>query len=201
MRMQRIVWSGGAMAVAAFVLAGCGGQGGAYGSGSKVTPAQSAGGDYGTTAPDSSQSPAAAAPKKWTKLNITTDGTLGKVLETAKGWTLYRFNGDTAKPSATHCVGACAKMWPPVKWTGKVQGAGLNAAIFGKVKRPDGTWQLTVNGWPLYRYVKDTSPGDTLGQGVGGKWYVSTPVGKKAVKKTTKTSKSNSSSGSSSYGY
>ena len=203
MRIQRrIVWTGGAMA-ATVVLAGCGGSGSAYGSGSKVSPAQSAaGGNYGTTAPQTSPTAVAAAPKKWTKLTVTTDGSLGKILVSAKGWTLYRFDGDTAKPSATHCVAACAKAWPPVVWTGKVQGAGLKSALFGKIKRPDGTWQVTLNGWPLYRFAKDTTPGETLGQGVKGKWYVSTPIGKKA-KAAAKSGSggSGSTSGSSGYGY
>jgi hypothetical protein len=80
----------------------------------------------------------------------------------------------------------------------------VKASLFGKIKRPNGTWQLTLKGWPLYRYAKDTTPGDTLGQGVGGKWYASTPVGKPAGKKTAtaaKSTKSGSSSSSSGYGY
>jgi predicted lipoprotein with Yx(FWY)xxD motif len=35
--------------------------------------------------------------------------------------------------------------------------------------------QVTYNGWPLYGWVKDKTPGDTTGQGVGGNWFVVTP--------------------------
>ncbi len=34
---------------------------------------------------------------------------------------------------------------------------------------------LAYNGKPLYTYIKDTDPGDTYGQGVGGVWTVATP--------------------------
>jgi predicted lipoprotein with Yx(FWY)xxD motif len=48
------------------------------------------------------------------------------------------------------------------------------------VTRADGSKQLTIGGWPAYRYAKDTKPGDLTGQGVGGKWYALAPTGKKA---------------------
>ena len=48
-------------------------------------------------------------------------------------------------------------------------------APFGTVTRADGSAQLTYNGRPLYFYIKDTNPGDTKGQGVGGVWYVAKP--------------------------
>jgi predicted lipoprotein with Yx(FWY)xxD motif len=35
--------------------------------------------------------------------------------------------------------------------------------------------QLSYNGHPLYRYAQDTAPGQTNGEGVGGKWFVATP--------------------------
>lgn len=47
--------------------------------------------------------------------------------------------------------------------------------------RTDGTKQLTVGGWPAYRYAKDVNAGDVNGQGVGAKWYALAPDGKKAT--------------------
>jgi len=35
--------------------------------------------------------------------------------------------------------------------------------------------QVTYNGIPLYYYSKDTKPGDTTGEGVGGIWHVVKP--------------------------
>jgi predicted lipoprotein with Yx(FWY)xxD motif len=45
----------------------------------------------------------------------------------------------------------------------------------GTVANPEGGTQVTYNGWPLYLWVKDKAPGDTTGEGVGGKWHVVTP--------------------------
>ena len=42
----------------------------------------------------------------------------------------------------------------------------------GRIARQDGTSQATYNGRPLYRYGKDTKPGDVNGQNVGGTWFV-----------------------------
>jgi predicted lipoprotein with Yx(FWY)xxD motif len=189
MRLQRLTgWTGGAMAIT-LALAGCGGSpSGAY---AKTTPSQqtSAAGDYGSPSASPSTKPKAAL----MKIKVASNGTLGKIVTNAKGWTLYRYDADTAKPSVSHCTGACAKAWPPVKWTAKVKKTtALKGAVFGKIKRADGTWQLTLNGWPLYRYVKDKKPGDTKGQGVGGKWYASTPLGKKAKAITPSTGNSGS---------
>jgi predicted lipoprotein with Yx(FWY)xxD motif len=48
------------------------------------------------------------------------------------------------------------------------------------VERKDGANQVTYNGWPLYRYVKDVGPQTATGQDVsefGGEWYLVTPTG------------------------
>ena len=42
----------------------------------------------------------------------------------------------------------------------------------------DGTRMVTYNDMPLYYFAKDTKPGDTNGQGVGGFWFVVSPDGK-----------------------
>jgi predicted lipoprotein with Yx(FWY)xxD motif len=48
--------------------------------------------------------------------------------------------------------------------------------------RGDGTDQVTYNGHPLSRFVKDTASGRTTGQAVdafGAGWYVVAPGGTK----------------------
>ncbi|MBC8093129.1 MAG: hypothetical protein H7Y15_14560, partial [Pseudonocardia sp.] len=47
--------------------------------------------------------------------------------------------------------------------------------------RPDGGVQLTLGGWPVYRYAADPAPGATDGNGVGEKWFAINPEGGKAV--------------------
>ncbi|MFI8089839.1 SCO0930 family lipoprotein [Streptomyces sp. NPDC086080] len=114
------------------------------------------------------------------ELNVSTNAELGKVVTDNLGLTLYRFDQDTAEPPATNCEGDCAKTWPPVPADDASAGEGIDEALLGEVARADGTKQLTIGGWPAYRYVKDVNAGDVKGQGVGGKWFALTPEGKKA---------------------
>ncbi|MEV8609677.1 SCO0930 family lipoprotein [Amycolatopsis sp. NPDC051373] len=128
---------------------------------------------------------AAAATETAVKLAATDVGELGKVLTDGDGQTLYRFDKDTAKPPKSACVDDCAKAWPPLLSKGDVQVDGVDKSLVGSVTRDDGTEQVTVNGWPLYTYAKDTTPGDATGQGVNGTWFAATPQGGKAGKSTS----------------
>ncbi|GAA2748863.1 MULTISPECIES: SCO0930 family lipoprotein [Kitasatospora] len=141
------------------------------------SPAPAGGYGYG----DSSASPAAGAMKPGGQLAVRMDAQLGAVLTDSQGFTLYRFDKDTAKPPASNCSGGCATTWPPVgNDAATVAGTGVEAAKLGDLTRADGTHQLTVGGWPAYRYAQDTAPGDTKGQGVGGTWFALAPDGTKA---------------------
>ncbi|MFN3741406.1 MAG: hypothetical protein ACK4VW_01895 [Anaerolineales bacterium] len=101
---------------------------------------------------------------------------LGLFLVDAQGRTLYLFLADTSTSSA--CVGTCAERWPPLLTTGTPQaGEGVDATKLGTLLRPDGTTQVTYNGHPLYYFSGDTQPGDTNGQGIGGRWYLVSPTG------------------------
>ncbi|HVW43778.1 MAG TPA: SCO0930 family lipoprotein [Amycolatopsis sp.] len=114
------------------------------------------------------------------KLTAATVGDLGQVLTDADGFTLYRFDKDTAKPPRSNCDGDCATAWPPVLATGSVEVDGVDAKLVGTVTRSDGSRQVTVAGWPVYRYAKDSGPGAATGQGVNGTWAAVTPAGGKA---------------------
>jgi predicted lipoprotein with Yx(FWY)xxD motif len=97
---------------------------------------------------------------------------------------LYRFDGDTADPSQSNCNDACASKWPPVtiKEGGNVYLAGVNPREVGAIRRQDGQVQVTVGGWPVYRFSGDAGAGDLNGQGVDGKWFAVGPTGQKAVR-------------------
>ncbi|MFD7026997.1 SCO0930 family lipoprotein [Streptomyces sp. NPDC059917] len=126
---------------------------------------------------DGAAAPAAAASGA---LVVRTDPKLGQVVTDSAGFTLYRFDKDTAKPASTSaCSGDCAKAWPPAPAQGVAAGA-VPAAALGSLKRQDGSEQITIAGWPVYRFAKDTAPGQSNGQGVGGTWFAVTPEGKKA---------------------
>lgn len=91
------------------------------------------------------------------------------VLTNSKGFTLYSFAPDTSTRS--HCEGACAMNWPPVK--GPVKAHGIKGT-FRTIKRSDGSTQATFDGHPLYTFRGDTAPGQAAGNNLnlnGGLWH------------------------------
>jgi predicted lipoprotein with Yx(FWY)xxD motif len=106
---------------------------------------------------------------------------LGTFLVDGKGRTLYLFQKD--KPRKSSCSGACASDWPPALTSGKPSASGgARKSLLGTIKRGSGKRQLTYNGHPLYRYVGDSAPGDTNGQGVsafGARWYAVASSGRR----------------------
>ncbi|MGW1106801.1 SCO0930 family lipoprotein [Streptomyces sp. NPDC002540] len=121
-----------------------------------------------------------AQPKEAGRLSVWKSANLGSVVTDGAGFTLYRFDEDTASPPASNCAGDCAAIWAPVLADSVKAGRGLDPSLLGSVERPDGTRQLMLAGWPLYRYVQDTQPRQTRGQGVGGTWFAAAPDGSKA---------------------
>ncbi|MGW7004468.1 hypothetical protein ACWGCW_17015 [Streptomyces sp. NPDC054933] len=142
-----------------------------------------------------SSPPSTPLPKPSTAaLTTAHNARLGTIVTDGQGWTLYRFDADSANPSTSRCTGQCATVWPPEPAVSAAHVHGVDHQLVGSVTRPDGTRQLTLNGWPLYRYAGDGKPGDTNGQNVLGAWHAATPQGRKAG--------AGSSSGpSSGYGY
>ena len=105
---------------------------------------------------------------------------LGTVVVDGLGFTLYRFDGDSAQPPAATCAGPCAETWEPVVAADPIKLEGLAEKAVGSVERPDGQVQLTIGGWPVYRRVGD-APGATDGHGADGKWFAVAPDGDKAA--------------------
>ena len=106
-------------------------------------------------------------------------GTLGKVVVSASGRTLYHYTDETKGKVA--CTGGCAKLWPPllVKAGAKpVAGTGIVASKLGVLKRPDGTFQVTYGGLGLYLYAGDKKAGDANGEALESSWYAVSPAAK-----------------------
>ncbi len=117
-------------------------------------------------------------------VKVMQTASLGKLLATSSGFTLYHYTDE--KAGKIDCKGACAKLWPPllVKAGAKpTLGPGLSTAKLGTLKRPDGGTQVTYNGLALYRYAPDTKAGDVKGQGLFKAWYVIAPSGKLVTRK------------------
>ncbi|MFJ6793036.1 SCO0930 family lipoprotein [Streptomyces sp. NPDC091268] len=145
-----------------------------YGSGSGSGSGYGADGAGSTAAAGAANGPAG-------QLAVRDIANVGGVVTDSSGATLYRFDKDTAKPPASNCNADCATAWPAVPAEDASAAAGIDPALLGAVARADGTRQLTLAGWPVYRYAKDGGPGEAKGEGVGGTWHALAPDGKKAV--------------------
>jgi predicted lipoprotein with Yx(FWY)xxD motif len=115
---------------------------------------------------------------------VASENAAGTVVTDGQGRTLYRWDKDIAKPPKSNCVGECPSSWIPVTVKGQATVQGIDPNLIGMIKRSDEagpvveeSMQLTLNGWPLYRFIKDKEPGDMKGQGVAGTWWLVAPDG------------------------
>jgi predicted lipoprotein with Yx(FWY)xxD motif len=130
-----------------------------------------------TAAPAASGSPASSSGGAPATIGTGSSATLGAYLTGASGMTLYIRTSDPAGGSS--CTGGCATAWPPLAVAAGAQpvaGTGVTGTL-ATFTRSDGALQVTYNGHALYYYAKDTKPGDTTGQGVGGVWLVAPVAG------------------------
>jgi predicted lipoprotein with Yx(FWY)xxD motif len=104
---------------------------------------------------------------------------LGNILVGEDGMTLYVFKKDS--PGVNTCSGACAALWPAEVIEPRITvpvSAGPNVtAKVGFLFLSESAVQLTVNGMPVYNFSGDQKPGDVMGQGYKGLWYVIEPNG------------------------
>ena len=88
------------------------------------------------------------------------------ILTDAKDMTLYIWDKDAV--GVSNCYDQCAVNWPPLL----VDAATEVTGDFTLVDRKDSDQKIVAyKGWPLYLWIKDTKPGDTTGDGVGGTWH------------------------------
>jgi len=118
---------------------------------------------------------AAFAATQSTGAKVTLHSTsLGKVLATSTGRTLYLNTSDTKNHS--NCTGGCASAWPPLMTKGKpVAGTGVKKSLLGTAKRGS-KFQVSYKGHPLYTFSGDSGAGQTNGEGTGG-FFVVTAAG------------------------
>jgi predicted lipoprotein with Yx(FWY)xxD motif len=106
---------------------------------------------------------------------------IGRIIVDSKGYTLYLFEKDTTRRSA--CTGQCATFWPPLLTHGApVARTGVKQSLLGTIRRANGSQQISYAGHPLYRYIGDTRPGLTNGEGseeFGAGWDALSPAGRK----------------------
>jgi len=129
---------------------------------------------------------------------------LGSLLDNGQGLTLYHLTSE--KGATLHCTSStCVSLWHPLLLgpNGELPAlpAGASGSV-GKVDRPDGTVQVTVNGMPLYTFSGDSSAGQANGQGIPGEgipgtWFAVSSSGASA----SGSASSGSSSSSGGYHY
>ena len=101
---------------------------------------------------------------------------VGRIIVAAKNrHTLYAFTSDSRTKS--RCYGHCSKVWVPLWAKGKIvaaSGSHLNAHKLGKIRRKNGSKQVTYYGQPLYLYTGEHKPVQLKGHEkyqFGGSWY------------------------------
>ena len=155
------------LAVVAFVVLACGGGGGSP----SAVPGTGSPSATGTAAASGSPAGGGATVE-------LANSELGEILVDGEGLTLYGFVPDAAADGEPTCYEACAQNWPPLEAEDSFTvGEGLDETFFSVVERTDGGTQLAIGDYPLYYFANDAAPGDTNGQGVGGKWFVVGPDG------------------------
>jgi predicted lipoprotein with Yx(FWY)xxD motif len=163
-------WAAAALIAAALMLTACGkanpysgGSGGAYASPTTSSSSQSAGPAYGYGSSGTSAGHAAL------KTELTRAGT---ILASPGGLTLYYYSEDKAGSGRSMCAGGCAAAWPPLAAPVRVPAGVHLPGPLGVITRSDGSKQVTINGYPIYRYADDTKPGQAAGNGEEGVWHV-----------------------------
>jgi predicted lipoprotein with Yx(FWY)xxD motif len=128
------------------------------------------------------------------------------VLTDSAGMTLYALSGEhEGKFICT--TSACVAIWHPLSAAGTPGGS---VGSLGRVKRPDGTEQVTYKGMPLYTFAQDRQPGEAKGEGIKdvGTWKAVTTsaaststAGTEAAPPAESESKSSGSGGGGGYAY
>jgi predicted lipoprotein with Yx(FWY)xxD motif len=151
----------------ALIAAGCGSSGSGSGSPYSSDP-------YGRPVKNVPSGIAGAA-----KLGVA-NSPLGRIVVDSEGRTLYLFEKDKNRCSA--CSEQCTRYWLPLLTQNEpLARAGATQLLLGTTPRANGAQQVTYAGHPLYRFVEDTKPGQTKGEGsqlFGAGWDVLSPAGK-----------------------
>jgi predicted lipoprotein with Yx(FWY)xxD motif len=99
---------------------------------------------------------------------------LGEILSSSSGMTLYEFTRDRGDKDSCVSVSGCSKVWPAFESSGRpTAGSGVKSSLLSTIKLPGGASQVTYAGHPLYLYRSEGGPGETDYVGAdsfGGDW-------------------------------
>ncbi len=108
------------------------------------------------------------------------NATLGKtVLTNLKSRTLYSLSAETH--GRFICTASCLSVWRPLRVPSGVRPTG--PVKLGTIERPEGGFQVTYRGKPLYRFSGDAKTGDVNGEGIKdvGTWHAAVVPGPPAT--------------------
>ena len=157
--MRNPGWAAVALIAVALAVTACG------------TGPGKAGSAYGNQSITAAPGTPASSPVQTVVLKAETTRA-GMVLANGSGLTLYYFSADKPDSGKSVCTGGCAVAWPPLAAPVKAPAGVYLPGRLGVITRPDGVKQVTLNGYPLYRYAGDKSSGQATGNGIGGSWHV-----------------------------
>jgi predicted lipoprotein with Yx(FWY)xxD motif len=169
--MRRTAWAVPVLIAVALTATACSKATG-YNTGS------GAGGAYGTSTPDSSMSASSGAMGDGMGDGMQTAAlkvertSAGMVLASSKGLTLYYYAEDKPGSGKSVCTGGCATAWPPLTAPVKAPMGAKMPGPIGMITRAGGAKQVTINGYPIYYYAEDMTPGQAKGNGAEGAWHV-----------------------------
>jgi len=99
---------------------------------------------------------------------------LGTILVTGSGLTLYRFTRDPSNKDTCASIHECLESWPALRSSGRLTaGLGVRASLLSTIPLAGGGRQVTYAHHPLYTYAAATERGETFYVGAfqfGGTW-------------------------------
>jgi predicted lipoprotein with Yx(FWY)xxD motif len=99
------------------------------------------------------------------------DVVTAKYISDGHGFAIYTSSSDVpaSEQQTPHssCDAACSKAWPPFTLDRFILPSSFKDSDFSLFARSGGVLQVAYRGKPLYRFLQDQKPGDTLGQAVG----------------------------------
>lgn len=124
---------------------------------------------------------ATANASRATRVNLR-HTSLGSILVSSSGRTLYEFTKDHARSNSCVKISGCSEIWPALTSKGKpTAGPGVRASLLAAITLPGGSKQVTYAGHALYLYSADSGPGETSYVGekaFGGTWYAINSAGR-----------------------
>lgn len=143
------------------------------------TPRRTSTSPPATTSPGTPSSPGDVPPgEPPAQLTAVYMTKMGQAVIDGAGAVLFRFGHDNPHKAKSACLGDCAQVWIPITTTGAPLVTGIDPALVSTIKRPEGAKQVTLAGWPLYKFA-NARPGEWTGQGTDHAWFVIKPDGER----------------------